>query len=570
LKAESKAKLLCKFHEYNQFFYNLTRGKEPMNFEVKLSVQEILQNKHFEHARVIAGKSGLYRFVRWVHVLEITSIENLLNGNELILSTGVGWKEDKEAFSSLVQQAINSNAAGLCIELGTYISKVPQVIIDLADSCDFPIIVFFKKVKFIDITQEIHSLLIKKHYQTLSDLEEYSSKLNQLLLSSNPHKRILQLLHDYLKVTVFYISNQGEIQVISKKTSAEQEQIIKFLKDDKIPKHMNIAHQSVQALNQTFADLFIISERDDITEFESLILDRSSIALAQSLLRELYIEEQRKTEEAEWVRTWLEGGNTDEQIHRYLSELEPNLKPHGCTVLLCKADNLSKITSEFTYLKLYVRSIFERRGIFLLSHIEKNKMIFILLNNRKSNDFKCRVQEGIDDFKKSEFIKKQKFSGLSFNVGKFVNNLGGVKNSYHTAKETMNIREKMPNALCHYFYEDLYIFRLVLAANEQGVLHEFISDYIGPVISHDQQNNGELLKTLKIYLQCKGAKKETAEQLHIVRQTLYHRLDRLYELIGRDFMEPYKRQAIEVSISAYEYASVSEFPYEYNSIIKSS
>ncbi|MFP3846118.1 helix-turn-helix domain-containing protein, partial [Priestia filamentosa] len=67
-----------------------------------------------------------------------------------------------------------------------------------------------------------------------------------------------------------------------------------------------------------------------------------------------------------------------------------------------------------------------------------------------------------------------------------------------------------------------------------------------------------------------GAKKETAEQLHIVRQTLYHRLDRLYELIGRDFMEPYKRQAIEASISAYEYASASKFSYEYISKFKSS
>jgi purine catabolism regulator len=128
----------------------------------------------------------------------------------------------------------------------------------------------------------------------------------------------------------------------------------------------------------------------------------------------------------------------------------------------------------------------------------------------------------------------------------------------------------MPNELLNYFYEDLYIFRLVLAANSQGVLHEFIHDYIGPVLLHDQQNNGELLKTLKVYLQCKGAKKETAEQLHIVRQTLYHRLDRLYELIGRDFMEPYKRQAIEASISAYEYASASKFSYEYISKFKSS
>ncbi|MGQ3379502.1 PucR family transcriptional regulator [Priestia endophytica] len=541
-----------------------------MNFEGKLSVQEILQTQHFADAKVIAGEAGIHRLIRWVHVLEVTSIQNLLHGNELILSTGVGWKEDHNSFYSLVQQSINANAAGLCIELGTYISKIPQKIIDLANSYDFPIIVFFKKVKFIDITQEIHSLLIKKHYQILEDLEEYSSNLNQLLLSSNPHKKILEFLHDYLKVTVFYISNQGEIQVIPKKTPIEQEKIFQALQREEVTSSLHSAHQSVQALDHTFADLFIVSERDEITEFDSLILDRSAIALAQSLLRELYIEEQRKTEEGEWVRTWLAGKNSEEQIHKYLLEIDPNLRPNGCTVLLCKAENLNKVTSEFNYFKLYTRSIFERKGIFLLTHIEKDTIIFILLNNRKDNDFKYRVQEVIDHLKGSEFIKKQKLSHLEFSVGKFVNNLDYVKSSYHTAKETMSLREKMPNELLNYFYEDLYIFRLVLAANSQGVLHEFIHDYIGSVLLHDQQNNGELLKTLKVYLQCKGAKKETAEQLHIVRQTLYHRLDRLYELIGRDFMEPYKRQAIEASISAYEYASASKFSYEYISKFKSS
>ncbi|MFP3888648.1 PucR family transcriptional regulator ligand-binding domain-containing protein, partial [Priestia filamentosa] len=333
-----------------------------MNFEGKLSVQEILQTQHFADAKVIAGEAGIHRLIRWVHVLEVTSIQNLLHGNELILSTGVGWKEDHNSFYSLVQQSINANAAGLCIELGTYISKIPQKIIDLANSYDFPIIVFFKKVKFIDITQEIHSLLIKKHYQILEDLEEYSSNLNQLLLSSNPHKKILEFLHDYLKVTVFYISNQGEIQVIPKKTPIEQEKIFQALQREEVTSSLHSAHQSVQALDHTFADLFIVSERDEITEFDSLILDRSAIALAQSLLRELYIEEQRKTEEGEWVRTWLAGKNSEEQIHKYLLEIDPNLRPNGCTVLLCKAENLNKVTSEFNYFKLYTRSIFERKG----------------------------------------------------------------------------------------------------------------------------------------------------------------------------------------------------------------
>ena len=190
-------------------------------------------------------------------------------------------------------------------------------------------------------------------------------------------------------------------------------------------------------------------------------------------------------------------------------------------------------------------------------------MVFILINKWKNEDFKRRIQEGIEGLKSSEFLKKYKFSDFGFSVGKFVTNLNEVRNSYTSAKETMNIREKIPNELNSFFYEDLYIFRMVLAAHNQGILNEFIADYIGPVLSQDQQNSGELLKTLKTYLQCKGAKKETAEQLHIVRQTLYHRLEKLYELIGRDFMDPYKRQAVEVAISAYEYISASQSKSEY-------
>lgn len=539
-----------------------------MNFKVKLSVNEILQNEHFQNAKVLGGKAGLGRLVRWVHVIEVESIENLLNGNELILSTGIGWKDNPNVLTSLVQQSIDSNAAGLCIELGTYISEIPQEVIQLADTHDFPLIVFSKKVRFIDITQEIHSLLIEKHYKILSDLEEYSNRLNQLLLFSNPQQKILELIHEHLKLTVLYITNKGEVKVISKKTKAEQEKIVELFKSDKIPKHMNVAHQSVQALNQTFADLFVLSEAGSITEFESLILDRSAIALAQSLLRELYIEEQRKTKEAEWVRSWLEGKSSVEQIQKYLSELDPALKPDSCTVLLCKADNLDKASSEFNYLKVYCRSIFEQRGIFLLSHVEKNQIVFILLNKWKADDLKRRIQEGIEILQKSDFIKKQQFTRLEFSVGKLVGNVSQVQKSYLAAKETMSLREKIPTELPSYFYEDLYIFRLVLAAHDQGILNEFINDYLGPVLSQDQQNNGELLKTLKIYLQCKGAKKETAEQLHIVRQTLYHRLEKLYELIGRDFMDSYKRQAIEAAISAYEYIAASKPSYAYDSLPK--
>jgi purine catabolism regulator len=121
----------------------------------KLSVEEVLRRKCFQHAELLAGETGLHRMVKWAHIMEVTQIRKLLNGNELILSTGVGWKEEKEVFISFLEQLIESNASGLCIELGTYISTIPQEIIELANRHHFPLIVFNKEVRFLDITQDL-------------------------------------------------------------------------------------------------------------------------------------------------------------------------------------------------------------------------------------------------------------------------------------------------------------------------------------------------------------------------------------------------------------------------------
>jgi PucR family transcriptional regulator, purine catabolism regulatory protein len=67
-----------------------------------------------------------------------------------------------------------------------------------------------------------------------------------------------------------------------------------------------------------------------------------------------------------------------------------------------------------------------------------------------------------------------------------------------------------------------------------------------------------LMETLKIYLACNGSKKETAKKLFVVRQTLYHRIQKLETLLGSDFMNPEKRLAIEFMIKAYEYLTPNE------------
>ena len=146
---------------------------------LQLKVADILNRNHFDKAIVIAGIEGLKRIVKWVHVVEVTNIRNLLNGDELILSTGVTWKDDKDLFISMIEQLIEHQAAGLCLEMGTYMSEIPEEVITIANQHQFPIIIFHKQVPFVEITQDIHSLIINRQYQKITRARKLFTKLKQ-------------------------------------------------------------------------------------------------------------------------------------------------------------------------------------------------------------------------------------------------------------------------------------------------------------------------------------------------------------------------------------------------------
>jgi PucR family transcriptional regulator, purine catabolism regulatory protein len=65
------------------------------------------------------------------------------------------------------------------------------------------------------------------------------------------------------------------------------------------------------------------------------------------------------------------------------------------------------------------------------------------------------------------------------------------------------------------------------------------------IFTHCSRCNDE---TLKVYLHTNGQKKDPAERLFIVRQTLYHRSEKIKQLLGPDFMQTEKRLALELML----------------------
>lgn len=525
-----------------------------------ITVQDLLQRKHFENIEVVAGHRGLSRMVKWVHVVDVTKIKNLLNGNELILSTGLAWKEDKALFLSVVEQLIESNAAGLCIEIGTYTTLLPTEIIDLANEHQFPIILFQQEVPFVEITQDIHTLLINHQYQMISDLEGYSQALNKKLLTIEDHNEILTFIQQYLKLQVITIFSNHEIKFTPKVNESEQDELLNIIESHAMgPASPLVASIPIQLLGDNHAELIILSKDRAITDFDQLILDRTATALAQFLLRKHYVEEKRRAEETEWLTTWLEGEYSEEAIQEYLAYHTPAVKPKGAFVCLCKLDPFENYSNlDLTYFKLYFRTVFEQQGFTLFSVEKRDSLIFIFLNKRNNSTWKERMKEGIQKLVQNDLKVGKHKTRPVLGIGRYVNELKSINLSYQTAIETIRIQNRCSQHEASHFYDDLHIFRLISHLNRHLDLNEIVQEYLEPVIHYDKKYNGKLMETLKTYLACNGSKQETAKRLYVVRQTLYHRIEKLEKLLGNDFMNHEKRLAIEFMLHSYEFLQSSK------------
>ena len=83
--------------------------------------------------QVVAGSDGLGARVRWVHVLELADAAHLLQGGELVLTTGVALPAEP---ALLARYAADLAAAGgtgvsaLAVELGRrYVGALPAALV---------------------------------------------------------------------------------------------------------------------------------------------------------------------------------------------------------------------------------------------------------------------------------------------------------------------------------------------------------------------------------------------------------------------------------------------------------
>jgi purine catabolism regulator len=167
---------------------------------VSVTLRQILDLDVLRRAgvRVVAGADALDRPVRWVHIAEIADIAKLINGGELLLTTGMGIERAASAQRRYLAEIAEAGAAGLVVELGRAFGEIPAAMVHAAAQRGFPLIALERETRYIEVTEAVHRAIISDQYELLRQAEAISRDFTDLILSGADIRQIIEHLAEIL------------------------------------------------------------------------------------------------------------------------------------------------------------------------------------------------------------------------------------------------------------------------------------------------------------------------------------------------------------------------------------
>jgi PucR family transcriptional regulator, purine catabolism regulatory protein len=158
-----------------------------------VSVRQILDLPELAHGQpqVLAGSARLDSAVRWVHVSELPDIASLLQGGELIRTTGIALPQGTAGLARYVQELAAASVSGVVIELGRRYEQAPAALVEAAQLHQLPLIVLGREVQFVRITEVVHGLIIDAQVRQLQDTEAVHRSFTELSVDGAPPERIV-------------------------------------------------------------------------------------------------------------------------------------------------------------------------------------------------------------------------------------------------------------------------------------------------------------------------------------------------------------------------------------------
>src|SRR6266705_2269676 len=528
--------------------------------------------------QVVAGSGGVGALVRWVHVLELADAAHLLQGGELVLTTGVALPAEPALLARYAADLASAGGAGvsaLAVELGRrYVGALPGVLVRAAADSGLTLIAFEREVSFVEITEAVHARIIDAQLDELRASERLHEVFTELSVSGASLDEVVRQAAALAGRPVILPDLSHRVLACEPGSADPARLLAGFARRSRALRSSGrTAYDEasgwlftpVGARGEDWGRVILVCDEPpggtDIVLIEraatTLALGRLLTRHAESLDRQAHrtlitgIISQAHADPAEAaVRSRALGVPVDGRqliavVLRLCDPSGPGVLGVSAHARVLDIADAAAAACRAERIPALVGTLDDARAGAMLSlspHADPDRVLESLA---------ARLGSGRD--------------GLVIGAGAAVGSIRDVRRSFLEASQVADVAAERPDGWpagglvaggssrpLFYRLADLRLRGLVHLLRDDPRMQTFVERELGPLLSAEPDTS--LLDVLAAYLAVGGNKAEAAKQAHLARPTFYERLRRIERILGTDLDSAESRTSLHVALLALEAA----------------
>jgi PucR family transcriptional regulator, purine catabolism regulatory protein len=484
---------------------------------------------------VLAGEDELGREIRWVHSGEFPDMPAVLKGGELLLTHGMTLSNREAGQRRYVADLVRAGLAGLVIELGAGMRRVPTALVDEARRRSLPLVVLHRAVPWVEITEAVHRTIVRRQADLLERGQALHDRFVAVLAHGAGVAEVLRSLADAIGNPVV-LSHDDELVYSA---SRGQDHAAVASAWEAAARELSQAPPAVSMPVGVVDDprwgvVTALALERPLDPFDRLALERAVPFLALGLLRAHEADTLAARDRGDFLDALIDRDRPldEHRAHRRAARIGFDARASWLLPVAADVASGSGRLDERSWALVgrAVRTeLASRRTAAVVGTLGRERHL-ALVAALTDPDARPAAARAIAEAIERTVRRTSPEAEVVVCVGRPAPSWSGAGEALLETVEALPAMRHAPARAWHdVSAPDLR--RLMWALRSEKALTDFVEHLLAPLDAYDARRGAQLLETLEAFCAHGGRKAETARALGLERQSLYKRLARIEALL---------------------------------------
>lgn len=267
------------------------------------------------------------------------------------------------------------------------------------------------------------------------------------------------------------------------------------------------------------AKVMLYESLKPITDIDSLLLSRLSRFISMELQKDSFYNQNRDVMFSYFLADLLENPETNyPSVRERLHILGFNLK-EDLYIMTISASSYREANAKLEVIVRELNSILTGS----IYAIYENTLVMLFSRSREN---------GLSAYELHTLEHYLRNNSLTAGMSNFFTDLKSARRFYLQAKKAAEVGRRLQEEGPIHYYSTAYFYHIMEICEKEEDLQYFIHPAMMKLLYHDRERHSELLKTMYYFLKTPGNPAHTAENLHIHKNTLLYRMNKIKTLTG--------------------------------------